>query len=101
MYLISYDLHDANGEEYTELGETIKRLSTGWWAHPLESTWLISSTQTAASLSTSLKSVIHGMRPAVVRGSRWVVTPIRLGDATGWLNDSDVAWWSKAMAAGY
>lgn len=47
VYNVSYDLRKA-GQDYTGLTEELKR-SPAWW-HYLQSTWLISTSESAAQL---------------------------------------------------
>lgn len=52
VFNVSYDLRKP-GKDYTDLIAEIKR-SDGW-AHPLESTWLISTSETADQLYVRLR----------------------------------------------
>jgi hypothetical protein len=51
VYIVSYDLRNPN-RNYTSLYEELKN-SPGWW-HYLESTWLVSTTETATELYNRL-----------------------------------------------
>lgn len=51
VYCVSYDLNKA-GQNYDALYDELKN-SASWW-HYLDSTWLISSAETADQLSTRL-----------------------------------------------
>ena len=55
VYCISYDLNKA-GQKYNELYEELKS-SSSWW-HYLDSTWLISTSESASQLSNRLKKHI-------------------------------------------
>ena len=52
VYCVSYDLNKA-GQNYNALYEELKK-SPGW-CHPLDSTWLISTRETAQQLSDRLR----------------------------------------------
>ena len=51
VYCVSYDLNQA-GQNYNALYDELKK-SPGW-CHPLDSTWLISTGETAQQLSDRL-----------------------------------------------
>lgn len=53
LYEISYDLRKP-GRDYSRLYEAIK--GYGDWAHPLDSVWIISASQTAVQVRDHLKS---------------------------------------------
>ena len=53
FYVISYDLR-IPGRDYTSLYETIK--SYGEWQHPLESTWIVYTSESANEISEKLRS---------------------------------------------
>jgi hypothetical protein len=55
VYLVGYDLKKGTEEEYEELIETIKTISSDWW-HCLDSTWLIVHPGTAVTIRDALKS---------------------------------------------
>lgn len=50
VYCVSYDLRKA-GQNYNGLYEQLKRTK---WLHPVESTWLIATTESAQQLSDRL-----------------------------------------------
>lgn len=52
VYCVSYDLNQA-GQNYNALYDELKK-SPGW-CHPLDSTWLISTGETAQQLSDRLR----------------------------------------------
>ena len=54
VYQISYDLRKQR--DYESLYERIK--SYGKWCHPLESTWVIATAQTASNIRDYLASVM-------------------------------------------
>lgn len=53
VYCVSYDLNKA-GQNYNALYEELKK-SPGW-CHPLDSTWLISTHETADQLSNRIRA---------------------------------------------
>ena len=53
FYIISYDLK-VPSKDYTSLYDAIKEYTD--WQHPLESTWLIYTTDDANQISTKLRS---------------------------------------------
>ncbi|MFJ5356496.1 CRISPR-associated protein Cas2 [Pectobacterium sp. CHL-2024] len=55
-FIICYDLHEKNTENYNKLREKIK--SFGKWARVVESTWIITSDKTAKEIRDSLSEVI-------------------------------------------
>lgn len=55
VHCVSYDLNKT-GQNYSKLYEELKK-SPGYWHH-LDSTWLISTNETASQLSERLKKCI-------------------------------------------
>ena len=53
FYVISYDLK-IPGRDYTSLYDAIK--SYNEWQHPLESTWIVFSSDTANEISAKLRA---------------------------------------------
>lgn len=81
VYCVSYDLKKA-GQNYTALHEELKK-SPGWW-HELDSTWLVSTTETAQQLSDRLvKHIDQNDRLLVIK----VVRAYQ-----GWLSESAWKW---------
>ncbi|MGS1063518.1 SinR family protein [Burkholderia glumae] len=72
--LIGYDLNKA-GKDYTNLINAIKTLSTEWW-HCLDSTWIVKTSATAASIRDTLSQHIDG-------NDELLVVDIT-GDAAAW-----------------
>ena len=89
VYLISYDLV-APGRDYTRLFEAIKGYGT--WCHVLESTWLVSTTQSAAQIRDHLRQFIDS-------NDRLFVA--RLSGESAWHNLSDerAEWLKKQLTA--
>jgi len=54
LYQINYDLRKKR--DYQSLYERIKAYGT--WCRPLESTWIVATTQTAAQVRDNLKTVM-------------------------------------------
>jgi len=52
VYCVSYDLNKS-GQNYNDLYEELKS-SSSWW-HYLDSTWLVSTSESASQLSDRLK----------------------------------------------
>ena len=89
-YLIGYDLNKT-GQDYTSLIDAIKALSGYWWHH-LDSTWIIKSDSSAASIRDSLKKHIDGNDELLVvrlqgegawagfntKGSEWLLNNLTL-----------------------
>ncbi|MDO9315159.1 MAG: hypothetical protein Q7T97_11490 [Burkholderiaceae bacterium] len=57
VYCVSYDLNKA-GQNYNSLYEELKK-SPGYW-HRLDSTWLVSTNETADQLSNRIRLHIDG-----------------------------------------
>ncbi|HJV46608.1 MAG TPA: hypothetical protein VJ824_12915 [Bacillota bacterium] len=55
VYLITYDLKNASGHDYSALHDKIK--SFGAWWHYLESTWLVDTTMSAQTMSDEIRKV--------------------------------------------
>lgn len=56
-YLITYDLNKP-GQDYSGLYVAIKEI--GSWMHPLDSTWFVETSQTAASIRDALAKKVDG-----------------------------------------
>ncbi|MFX2611334.1 hypothetical protein [Enterobacter mori] len=65
-YQISYDLRKQ--KDYAPLIERIK--SYGTWCHPLESTWILVTEQTATQVRDYLKAVMDNDDGLLVTGLR-------------------------------
>jgi hypothetical protein len=86
-YQICYDLR-APGRNYEELYKAIR--SYGHWAHPLESTWIIQTTQTASEIAKYLRQFMDANDGLIVTG--WN------GEAA-WFNvNSEAGDWMKRAA---
>lgn len=81
VYCVSYDLNKA-GQNYNALYEELKR-SSGWWHH-LDSTWLVSTHESATQLSDRIRKHLDSNDSLLVIG----VTQ----DYAGWLNQEAWEW---------
>ncbi len=80
VYCVSYDLNQA-GQNYNALYDELK--SPGW-CHPLDSTWLISTGETAQQLSDRLRRHLDNNDTLLVIG----VTK----EYAGWLTQDTWDW---------
>ena len=81
VYCVSYDLNQA-GQNYNALYDELKK-SPGW-CHPLDSTWLISTGETAQQLSYRLRRHLDNNDTLLVIG----VTK----EYAGWLTQDTWDW---------
>lgn len=81
VYCVSYDLNKA-GQNYNALYDELKK-SPGW-CHPLDSTWLISTRETAQQLSDRLRRHLDNNDTLLVIG----VTK----EYAGWLQQTTWDW---------
>ena len=86
VYCVSYDLNKA-GQNYANLYEELKN-SQSWW-HYLDSTWLISTPETAEQLFQRMKPHIDNNDSMLVIG----VTSAR----SGWLTNDAWEWLTKHL----
>lgn len=86
VYCVSYDLNKA-GQNYNALYEELKK-SPGY-CHPLASTWLVSTSETAQQLSDRLRKHLDNNDHILVIG----VTK----DYAGWLPKSNWEWLRKHL----
>jgi len=84
VHCVSYDLNKS-GQNYDALYEELKR-SPGW-CHVLDSTWLVSTTETAKQVSDRLRKHLDENDDLLVMA----VTK----DHAGWLNQSTWEWIKK------
>ncbi len=84
-YLIGYDLISP-GRDYSRLIEAIK--SYGSWCHALESTWLVSTTQSAGQIRDHLRQFIDANDRLFVARLSGEAAWYNLGDERSqWLNN--------------
>jgi hypothetical protein len=55
--LITYDLNRP-GQDYSKLFEYLRGYGT--WCHPVDSTWLVRTSKSAADVRTELKAYVDG-----------------------------------------
>jgi hypothetical protein len=77
VFMIGYDLHE--GEDYENLINAIKSLTTSWW-HCLDSTWFIISNSDAQTIRETLKP--HMRNPDVTNGDKLLV--VRIATPANW-----------------
>ncbi len=86
-FLIAYDLNKGEtSSEYLRLIKEIKELGT--WAKPLESTWLVVTTGSAATVRDHLNKFIDSNDELLVMdvsGDDWGTYGIN-ADVTKWMN---------------
>lgn len=63
IYIVSYDLHRANPDEYEELADELKKY-TGY--HTLESFWFVKTHKTAQQVFDDLKKYIDPQDKLIV-----------------------------------
>ena len=84
FYVISYDLK-ISGRDYTSLYEAIK--SYNEWQHPLESTWIVYTSETANAISAKLRS-----DGKMDNSDLLFVCALEINDRQGWLDKSVWNW---------
>ncbi|EHH0751324.1 hypothetical protein ACJO1Q_03580 [Vibrio parahaemolyticus] len=88
VYCVSYDLNKS-GQNYNGLYDEIK--SSPGWCHALDSTWLISTSESASQLSERLRKKIDGNDDLlVIKVSR---------DYAGWLSKQTWDWIDKHVTS--
>lgn len=101
LYLISYDLSDASGGEYKALMDYIEGVGKNGWLHPLKSTFMVVSDLSVFQIDEGIKNVLKNQEGQLRRNTRWLITPIRLDDSIGWLDQDSADWWEEASQAGF
>lgn len=86
FYIISYDLK-VPGRDYTSLYDAIKSYND--WRHPLESTWLLYTTENADQISSKLRASGN-----MDNSDLLFVCELNIKDRQGWL-DKEVWNWIK------
>ena len=80
VYMIGYDLHPSEGENYSELYTALETIgSSGYW-DCLDSTWLVITEKTAAQVKDVLKQYLK-------EGDRLLV--MRCGEGAAWYGFKD------------
>jgi hypothetical protein len=84
FYVISYDLK-IPGRDYTSLYDAIKSYDD--WQHPLESTWILYTTESANEISAKLRS-----DGKMDNSDLLFVCALDINDRQGWLDKSVWNW---------
>jgi len=84
LYIVSYDLNEKSSRTYKELYDALQ--SYPYWAHPLESTWMVSTDHTARELEEHLRHFL-GQNDNLL-----VVEFKKDADYWGWLSKSFWEW---------
>ena len=82
IYAINYDLKKP-GRDYSGLYEAIKSSCGAWW-HYLDSTWLVDTTRSSASIWELLK-------PHVDQNDNMLIVGVT-SDYNGWLSKEAWSW---------
>jgi len=84
IYIVSYDLVDQ--KNYEVLISKIKKY--GAWAKPLESFWLVKTSDSASEIRDNLKTVMDNDDKLIVieAGSTWATKRIS-GKVTDWIQE--------------
>lgn len=56
LYIVSYDLNEKDSRTYKELYDALQTYP--YWAHPLESTWMVSTNHTAREIDERLRLLL-------------------------------------------
>lgn len=75
IYMIGYDLHPSEGENYDKLFVALEAIGTGYW-DCLKSTWLIITEKTAAQITEEINKYIKPDDRILV---------MRYGEGAAWL----------------
>lgn len=84
FYIVSYDLK-VPGRDYTSLYDAIK--SYGEWQHPLESTWILYTTDSADQISSMLRS-----EGRMDNSDLLFVCELKIDNRQGWLDRNVWTW---------
>lgn len=84
FYVISYDLKIL-GRDYTSLYDAIKSYDD--WQHPLESTWILYTTESANDISAKLRA-----DGRMDNSDLLFVCALDINDRQGWLDKSVWNW---------
>lgn len=79
IYIIGYDLHPSEGDNYDKLFAALEAMGSGYW-DCLESTWLVTTEKTAMQIRDELK-------PHLKDDDRLLV--MRYGEGAAWLGFKD------------
>lgn len=84
FYIVSYDLK-VPGRDYTSLYDAIK--SYGEWQHPLESTWILYTADSADQISSNLRS-----EGRMDNSDLLFVCELKIENRQGWLDKNVWTW---------
>ena len=87
FYIISYDLKNP-GRDYSSLYTAIK--SDRDWQHPLESTWIVWTTESANDIYKTVKPTLDSNDPIFI-------SELNIMDRQGWLAKSCWEWIKQRM----
>ena len=87
FYIIAYDLRTP-GRDYTDLYMAIK--SNRDWQHPLESTWIVWTTEDANDIYKTLK-------PTLDQNDLLFISDVNLRNRQGWLAKSCWEWMNERI----
>jgi hypothetical protein len=79
IYMIAYDLHDPEGDNYDKLFTALEAMGSGYW-DCLDSTWLVITDKTAIQIRDELK-------PCLRDSDRLLI--MRYGEDAAWLGFED------------
>ena len=79
IYMIGYDLHRSNGENYDKLFSALEAIGSGYW-DCLDSTWLVITERTPVQIRDELKQHLRD-------GDRLLV--MRYGEGAAWFGFTD------------
>jgi hypothetical protein len=79
VYMIAYDVHPPQGENYDKLFTALEAIGSGYW-DCLDSAWLVITEKTAAQISDELKQYIRDDDRLLV---------MRYGEGAAWLGFKD------------
>ncbi len=75
VYMIGYDLHSAEGDEYGDLYGALEAIGSGGYWDCLQSTWLVITEKTSTQIKDELKQYLK-------EGDRLLV--MRYGEGAAW-----------------
>ena len=89
LYIVSYDLNEKESRSYKDLYDALQAYP--YWAHPLESTWVISAEQSAKEINERLRLFL-GQNDNLL-----VVEFKKDADYWGWLSKTFWEWLKKRI----
>ena len=89
LYIVSYDLNEKESKSYKELYDALQTYP--FWAHPLESTWVVSTDHSA-------KEVCERLRLFLGQNDNLLVVEFnKEAGYWGWLSKSFWEWLKKRL----